>query len=145
DVCSSDLRRIAVRLARRLPAHVGIDDLVSCGWVGLAEAFARSDARMTDADLEAYASQRIRGAMLDHLRSLDRATRKTRLSARRLQGTVVALSQRLGRPPEAEEVAQALEIDLESYHQMVERTAAVASPHLELVDQEPPCAPDSAP
>lgn len=137
------VRRIAMRLARRLPNHVGIDDLMSCGWVGLAEAFARTNSAMSDDELEAYASQRVRGAMLDHLRSLDRASRQTRQAARRLTSTVGELTQSLGRQPETEEVAAALGIDLDTYHQLVESTARVAAPHLELADHRPASVPST--
>src|SRR5690606_10041298 len=116
-----------------LPDHISVDDLMSCGWVGLAETFARRHAGMSADELEAYASQRVRGAMLDHLRSLDRASRQTRKGARRLQATASALAQALGRKPEAEEVAAALGVDLETYHHLVDATAAVAAPHLELI------------
>src|SRR5258708_2483050 len=64
------VRRIAMRMARRVPAEVTVQDLIGYGWVGLLEAFSRANG-MPDAELEAYASYRVRGAMLDYLHSLD--------------------------------------------------------------------------
>src|SRR5215831_6102669 len=64
------IEKVARRLARRLPAHVEIDDLISSGVIGLIEAAERFDPERVDR-FEAFAEFRIRGAMLDDLRSRD--------------------------------------------------------------------------
>lgn len=64
------VRRIAYRLAKRLPSHVCIEDLISAGTVGLVTAYRRFDPAMGD-DFCAYAEVRIRAAMIDELRARD--------------------------------------------------------------------------
>ena len=64
------IEKVARRLARRLPAHVEIDDLVSAGVIGLMEEAERFDPKRVDR-FEAFAEFRIRGAMLDDLRARD--------------------------------------------------------------------------
>ena len=71
------IEKVARRLARRLPAHVEIDDLISSGVIGLMEAAERFDPDRVDR-FEAFAEFRIRGAMLDDLRSRDTLSRDMR-------------------------------------------------------------------
>src|SRR5688572_1421708 len=78
------VRRIAMRTARTMPRSVTIDDLISAGWVGMAEALGRRAAEMDEQHFEAYASYRVRGAILDYLRMLDPLTRKLRGASRRI-------------------------------------------------------------
>src|SRR6188768_181213 len=78
------VRRIAMRLIRNLPSSIALDDIISAGWVGLSEALQRCPPDMAEGDLEAYASYRVRGAILDYLRSLDPLTRKLRGASRRI-------------------------------------------------------------
>lgn len=118
------VQRMARRISRRLPSHVRIDDLMSAGTVGLIEAVDRFDPEKCGA-VERYADIRIRGAILDELRSMDWATRSLRRQASKVQDTVVTLSTQLGRTPEVEEVAAALELDIESYHRLMERIRPV--------------------
>src|SRR5688572_12085098 len=77
------VRRIAMRLARRLPSHIELDDLLSLGWVGLSEAISRAPVTISAEEFEAYASQRVKGSMRDYLRSLDPNARAVRNTARR--------------------------------------------------------------
>ena len=71
------IEKVARRLARRLPAHVEMDDLISSGVIGLMEAADRFDPERVDR-FEAFAEFRIRGAMLDDLRSRDTLSRDMR-------------------------------------------------------------------
>jgi RNA polymerase sigma factor for flagellar operon FliA len=91
-------------MAARLPKHVSRDDLVSAGMAGLAQA-----ARSFDPDrgirFDRYASGRIRGALLDELRSCDWASRTVRTRARRLSEANESLTAKLGRTPTPDEVA----------------------------------------
>jgi RNA polymerase sigma factor for flagellar operon FliA len=128
------VRRTAMRLARRVPSTISVGDLVGYGWIGLMEAFQRSDPKMPEGEFEAYALYRVRGAMLDYLRSLDPTTRETRRVSRKITETIRALSTRLGRDPEEQEIAQAMEVDVETYRTLLERVGAAGMARLELLD-----------
>lgn len=97
-------------LANRIPRHVSRDDLVSAGMAGLAQA-ARSFDAGRGVSFSRYASTRIKGALLDELRSRDWATRSVRTKARQVTGITDALTSRLGRAPSAHEVAAELGMD----------------------------------
>lgn len=101
------IRRHAARVARRLPRHVAMADLVSAGYAGLVDACARFDVQRMDS-FEAYVDHRIRGAILDELRSYDPLTRDQRVFARRVSAVTHQLSVALGRAPEDHEIAEAL-------------------------------------
>lgn len=111
------VRRIALRSVRTLPRTLTVDDIVSAGWVGMAEAIRRRPDGMPEEQFEAYASYRIRGAILDYLRALDPLSRKLRNAARRITAATRALTQELGRAPRDEEIARRLEVSLEEYQQ----------------------------
>lgn len=128
------VRRIAMRLARRVPAHISVADLISSGWVGLVEAYSRSPEDMPIEEFEAYASHRVRGSMLDYLRGLDPATRQARNASRRVARTISELTRHLGRPPEEEEIADALGLDLEDYGNLLTQISSAGMSRLELVD-----------
>ncbi len=101
---------IVSEVARRVPRNVSRDDLVSAGMLGLTQA-----ARAWDADrgvaFEGFARSRIRGAILDELRSADWASRSVRARGRALQQATEALSTSLGRTPTNEEVAAELGVE----------------------------------
>ena len=88
------IRRIAYRLAKRLPSHVCIDDLISAGVVGLITAYRRFDPARGD-DFRSYAELRIRGAMIDELRASDPLSRDLRAHANRtLAARLLGVSRR---------------------------------------------------
>ena len=128
------VRRTAMRLARRVPSSITVADLVGYGWVGLMEAYQRTSTAMPDEEFQAYALYRVRGAMLDYLRSLDPATRDLRRASRRVARTIRDLSQKLGREPEEEEIAQSIGIGLRAYRELLEKIAAAGMARLELLD-----------
>jgi RNA polymerase sigma factor for flagellar operon FliA len=130
------VRRIAMKLARSLPSNIGIDDIISAGWVGLSESLKRCPPGMSDSDFEAYASYRVRGAILDYLRTLDPLTRKLRTASRRISETIGALAQSLGRVPEEDEVAGALGVTLDAYHDLLREIgeAGFARLDIDMVD-----------
>ncbi|MCQ4347256.1 RNA polymerase sigma factor FliA [Pseudomonas stutzeri] len=112
------VRRQALNLQVRLPASVELDDLLQAGMIGLLDAVNRYDAGQ-GASFATFASQRIRGAMLDELRSRDWVPRSVRRNTRALDETIRRLEQRLGRPPEDREIAAALGVGLEEYRQLL--------------------------
>jgi len=99
-------------LLYRIPAHVNRDDLVSAGMTALVTA-----ARGFDADrgtpFGRFAASRIRGALLDELRSLDWASRSVRVRARRLEAAEQQLTSALGRTPSSGELAGAMGVSVE--------------------------------
>jgi RNA polymerase sigma factor for flagellar operon FliA len=113
------VRRIAMKLARSLPSSIAVDDIISAGWVGLSESLKRCPPGLSDSDFEAYASYRVRGAILDYLRTLDPLTRKLRTASRRISQTIGDLAQSLGRVPEEDEVAAALGVTLDAYRDLL--------------------------
>ena len=108
------VRRLAQRLMARLPANVEFDDLLQAGMIGLADALSRSDTA-TGPQFEAFAAQRINGAMLDELRAGDWLSRDMRRQQRGAGAAVHKLEQRLGRAPQSSEVAGELGVTLEDY------------------------------
>ncbi|CDG89412.1 RNA polymerase sigma factor FliA [Xenorhabdus bovienii] len=112
------VRHEALRLQVRLPASVELDDLLQAGGIGLLNAVERFDSLQGTA-FTTYAVQRIRGAMLDELRSRDWAPRSVRRNAREVMQTIRKLEQELGRPASEQEVAKELKINLIEYRQIL--------------------------
>ena len=114
----ASVRFIARKLHQTLPRHVELEDLVSAGMVGLMEACNRFDARR-HVQFKSYAQFRIRGAILDWLRTLDWGPRELRRKARAIAETTRILAQRLGRAPGEQEIAEAMEMELEELQQLM--------------------------
>jgi RNA polymerase sigma factor for flagellar operon FliA len=93
-------------VAAKIPRHVSRDDLVSAGMIGLVQA-ARSYDATRGITFSRFANVRIRGAILDELRSRDWASRSVRAKARQIASTTERLTARLGRTPTSMEVADA--------------------------------------
>lgn len=128
------VRRTAMRLARRVPREVTVQDLVSYGWIGLIEAYKRAQPDMPENEFEAYALYRVKGAMLDYLRQLDPATRSTRKTSRLIARAISSLQHKLGRAPEEEEICASLGMTEDQYRQSLTDVAAAGMARLELVD-----------
>jgi RNA polymerase sigma factor for flagellar operon FliA len=109
------IEKVARRLARRLPAHVEMDDLISSGVIGLMEAAERFDPKRVDR-FEAFAEFRIRGAMLDDLRSRDTLSRDMRRLSNELREATRRLEAQLGRSPDQEELAEQLGLDVDELY-----------------------------
>jgi RNA polymerase sigma factor for flagellar operon FliA len=112
------VKKLAHQMKGRLPANIEVDDLIQAGMIGLLDALQR----FTDnqgAQFETYAVQRIRGAMLDELRSADWMPRSIRQSMRQVEAAITSLQQQLGRAPSEADIAQALKLSLAEYHQML--------------------------
>ena len=98
------VRFLARRIHERLPQHVDIEDLVSAGVVGLMDAFAKFDPAKK-VQFRSYAQFRIRGAILDSLRTLDWSPRELRRKGRAVEEAIRSLTARLGRAPGENEIA----------------------------------------
>jgi len=105
------IKMMAHRLAFRLPAHLDAEDLVSAGVIGLMDAMGKYNP-LREAKFKTYAGFRIRGAMLDEIRSMNWIPRSVQERIRLLQKTHVDLLARLGRPPTDGEVAAALNMSV---------------------------------
>jgi len=112
------VRRVVQRLAVRKPPHIELDDLVSWGIVGLLDAIAKYDPKK-EALFSTYAQFRIRGAILDHLRSLDWVPRSVRQKAALIEKVTHELEGRLGRPPGEDEIAHELDLSLAQYQELL--------------------------
>lgn len=108
------VRMIARRIHERLPENVSMDDLVSNGTIGLISAIDNFDPGQ-NVKLRTYAEYRIRGAILDGLRTLDWAPRQKRRMGKQIEAAIARAQQRLGRAPGEEEIAAELEIPIEEY------------------------------
>lgn len=103
------VKAMAHRLAFRLPAHLDAEDLVSAGVIGLMDALTKYDPTR-EAKFKTYAEFRIRGAMLDEIRSMDWVPRSVRERIGLLQKTQQQLMKKHGRAPTDEEVAAELQM-----------------------------------
>jgi len=112
------VRFLARRIHERLPQHVDIEDLVSAGVVGLLDAFAKFDPAKK-VQFRSYAQFRIRGAILDSLRTLDWSPRELRRKGRAVEEAIRILTSRLGHAPGEHEVATEMGLDLETYQQLL--------------------------
>lgn len=128
------VRVIARKVHRTLPPHVEYDDLVSAGTVGLIEAVQRFDASR-HVEFGCYARFRIRGAIIDWLRTLDWAPKKLRREARSIAETTNVLTMQLGRVPEEEEVAKALGMSLRMFQELASEMARLDVEDLDAKDR----------
>lgn len=112
------VRYIARRIHERLPQHVEMDDLVSAGMVGLLDAFNKFDTGK-NVQFRSYAQFRIRGAILDSLRTLDWSPRDLRRKGRAIEDAMHTLTSRLGRTPQENEIATEMGMSLIEYQQLL--------------------------
>jgi len=112
------VRRLAHQMMTRLPCSVQLDDIIQAGMIGLLDAATRYD-EFHGAQFETYATQRIRGAMLDELRAADWLPRNLRRDMRRIEAAISRLQHKLGRPPNETEIAKELDVPLAEYQQML--------------------------
>lgn len=106
------VRAIAIRVARRYPSNLEIEDLVNIGTIGMIEALERFESDR-GVPLKAFAELRIRGAMVDAIRKTDWVPREVRRRNQLLGEARRALHHRLGREPNRAELARALELSPE--------------------------------
>lgn len=114
----STVRYVARRIHERLPQHVELEDLVSAGVVGLIDAFSKFDHNK-QVQFKSYAQFRIRGAILDSLRTLDWSPRELRRKGRTVEEAIRAVTQRVGRAPFEPEIAAEMGLNLCDYQQLL--------------------------
>lgn len=112
------VKKIAYQLKAKLPPNVELDDLIQAGMMGLLDAVNRYEDTH-GAQFETYAAQRIRGSMLDELRSSDWLPRSIRKNMRDVENAISQLEQQLGQPPSESDVAKKLNLSLSDYHAML--------------------------
>ncbi len=112
------VKKLAYQLKAKLPPSVELDDLIQAGMMGLLDATNRYEDNH-GAVFETYAAQRIRGAMLDELRSSDWLPRSVRKNMRDVETAISQLEQQLGKPPTENEVAKKLQLSLDDYYEML--------------------------
>jgi len=110
------VKKMAYQLKAKLPASVELDDLIQAGMMGLLDAINRYEDTH-GAQFETYASQRIRGSMLDELRSADWLPRSVRKNMRDIETAINQLEQKLGRAPSENEIASQLDVPLDDYYE----------------------------
>ena len=116
------IRYTARRLAWRLPPSISEEDLVSVGVIGLLDALRRF--REGTVKLKTYAEHRIKGAMLDELRTADMLPRGVRDRVNAMKSAHGMLERKLRRRPEDSEVAEALGVSLDDYHKTLRESGA---------------------
>src|SRR5436189_4760683 len=107
---------VAGRMSSGLPAHIEESDLISYGLLGLIGAIERFDPER-EIKFETFAVSRIKGSIIDELRSLDWVPRSVRAKAREIESTQTKLEHELGRVPTDQEVADTLEVTLEDFQE----------------------------
>lgn len=136
------VRHFAFRLSQRLPVSVSQDDLFQAGMVGLLDAIRAFDSS-AGGDFNGYAMVRIRGSMIDELRSMDWATRSLRAGTRCESEARRILQHRLGREPSSHELSEEMGIGLDEYRQhqfecRVSRIEYIEDIRPDTIDDAPP-------
>ena len=124
------VRRLAHHMMAKLPASVEVDDLIQVGLIGLSEALTRFEASQ-GVQFETFATQRIRGAMLDELRENDWMSRGSRKSQKDIEVAMRRLEHRLGRSPAESEIAAELGMPLAEYQNLLGKVRGTQLVYLE--------------
>jgi RNA polymerase sigma factor for flagellar operon FliA len=124
------VRRLAHHMMAKLPPSVEVDDLIQVGLIGLADALTRYEASQ-GVQFETFATQRIRGAMLDELRENDWMSRGSRKSQREIETAMRRVEHRLGRVPKESEIAAELGMSLSDYQSLLGRVRGTQLVYLE--------------
>ena len=129
------VRFLALRIRERLPQQVEIEDLISAGVVGLMDALQKFDPKKK-VQFRTYAQFRVRGAMLDSLRSLDWGPRDLRRKGRAVEEAIRTLSARSGNAPTEHDVAQEMGLELSAYQQLLGELSGLELGSLNAVPQD---------
>lgn len=112
------IKYMAHRFSYRLPPDLDVDDLINAGVIGLLDAVEKYDPTK-EAMFKTYAEFRVRGAMLDEIRSMDWVPRSVREKISLIQRTYFQIERDLGRPASEEEVAKSLDMELSEFHDLL--------------------------
>jgi len=123
------VKRIVNRIAAHLPSTVEIDDLITSGIIGLIQAIDRYEPTR-GVKISTFASYRIRGAIIEELRSRDILTRSHRKKVKALEKTIFALEQNYGRKPTDDEIAKKMGIETKDI-QKIKKASGMAIISLE--------------
>ena len=124
------VRRLAHHMMAKLPANVQVDDLIQVGLIGLSEALTRYEVAQ-GVQFETFATQRIRGAMLDELRGNDWMSRGSRKSQKEIEQALRRLEHKLGRTPLESEIAADLGLSLVDYQTLLGKVRGTQLVYLE--------------
>ena len=124
------VRRMAHYMIARLPANVEVDDLIQTGMIGLADAITRYESGH-GAQFETFATQRIRGSMIDELRETDWLSRTSRKEQKNIERAINKLEQRFGRSPQEHEIADEMNVPLSDYQDMLTKARGTQLVYLE--------------
>ena len=109
------VKSIAYSISKKLPAHIELDDLIQVGMIGLLECLPKY-REQEGVKLVNYVSYRVRGSIIDYLRSTDSLPRRVRFHLKQIKDKAALLQGELARPPTDAEVATALGWTIEVYH-----------------------------
>ena len=118
------VKKIAERMAMRLPPNISKDELIGPGIIGLFDAIEKFDSSK-GIQFRTYATLRIKGAILDELRKMDWISRSVRRNINRLEDTIRALELKLDRSPKDDEIAEEMQLDMDSYYKMISKSCGV--------------------
>ncbi|MDQ7955054.1 MAG: RNA polymerase sigma factor FliA [Pseudomonadota bacterium] len=124
------VQRLAHHMIAKLPPNVELDDLIQVGMIGLVDALSRFE-ESHGVQFETFATQRIRGAMLDELREGDWMSRGSRKSQKQIEQAMHRLEHRLGRTPLESEIAAELKMPLAEYQALLGRVRGTQLVYLE--------------
>lgn len=124
------VKKIGLRLAAKLPAEIELDDLMQVGLIGLLRARESYDASQ-GASFATYAGIRIKGAMLDEIRTHDWLPRSVQSQLRRVSEAIDRADARLGRPAQDADIAAELDMPLNDYQQLSGQLACARMTHIE--------------
>jgi RNA polymerase sigma factor for flagellar operon FliA len=119
------IKYIAQKIAARLPSNIELDDLISCGVIGLMDAIEKFDPTR-DNKFKTYAEFRVRGAILDELRAQDWVPRSIREKAKLVERTYSKLEAELGRPATDEEMCQELSLSQDEFHDLLNKAKSIS-------------------
>ena len=119
------IKYIAQKIASRLPSNIELDDLISCGVIGLMDAIEKFDPSR-DNKFKTYAEFRIRGAILDELRAQDWVPRSIREKAKIVEKAYSKLEASLGRPASDEEMCTELKMSQDEFHDLLNKAKSIS-------------------
>lgn len=119
------IKYIAQRIASRLPSNVELDDLISCGVIGLMDAIEKFDPSR-DNKFKTYAEFRIRGSILDELRAQDWVPRSVREKAKLVERAYAKIEAAQGRPATDEEMCSELGVNQEEFYDLLNKAKSVS-------------------